>query len=176
MFPDHFLKELWMKILSLLSWCALSLMLAGCGSTQPTKPTLSPVAEAPQEGHGHEEHGSGPHGGTITDWGGGAYHIEFTVDHDKQESTVYVLGSDEKTPAPIKAAKLLLTITEPSFQVDLVAQPLDGESADKSSRFVGKHESLGKVQEFAGSVSAEVEGTPYAGDFKETAEGHSHAP
>jgi hypothetical protein len=127
--------------------------------------------EAPHEDHDH--HGAGPHGGTIAEWGGGAYHIEFTVDHDQKESAVYVLGGDAKTPAPIKTAKLLLTINEPSFQVELVAQPLDGESGGASSRFVGQHESLGKVQEFAGSVTAEVAGTPYAGDFKEEA-GHEH--
>ncbi|MGI8980376.1 MAG: hypothetical protein ACR2FY_14205 [Pirellulaceae bacterium] len=159
-----------MKILSLLSWCALALFLAGCGPQQPARPAPPPVTETLKEGH--ENHGAGPHGGTIAEWGGGKYHIEFTVDHEKKESAVYVLGGDAKTPAPIKAEKLLLTITEPSFQVDLVAQPLDGESGGAASRFVGQHDSLGKVQEFAGSVTTEVDGTPYAGDFKE--ESHDH--
>jgi hypothetical protein len=79
------------------------------------------------------------------------------------------LGSDEKTPAPIKATdgKLLLTIKEPSFQVELTAQPLEGEADGNSSRFVGKDEKLGVVQEFAGTISGEVDGTPYAGDFME---------
>ena len=159
-----------MKILSLFSSCALTLFLAGCGPTQPAKPGPSPAAETPKEGH--EEHGAGPHGGTIGEWGGGKYHIEFTVDHEKKESVVYVLGGDAKTPAPIRAEKLLLTINEPSFQVDLAAQPLEGEEGGLSSRFVGKHDSLGKVQEFAGSVTTEVNGTPYAGDFKEEAHDH----
>lgn len=158
-----------MKILSLLSWCTLALFLAGCGSTPPAKPAPSPVAETPKGGH--EGHGAGPHGGTIAEWGGGKYHIEFTVDHEKKESAVYVLGGDAKTPAPIKADMLLLTITEPSFQVDLAAQPLDGESGGAASRFVGKHDSLGKVQEFAGSLTTEIDGTPYAGDFKEEPHG-----
>lgn len=68
--------------------------------------------------------------------------------------------------------KLLLTITEPSFQVELMAQALDGEADGNASRFVGKHEKLGVEQEFAGTVSGEVDGTPYAGDFKE--EPHEH--
>lgn len=161
-----------MKILNLLTWCALSLLLAGCGSQPAEKSPLPPKGAAAHEDHDH--HGAGPHGGTIAEWGGGAFHIEFTVDHDKQESAVYVLGGDAKTPAPIKAEKLLLTITEPSFQLDLAAQPLDGEAGGKSSRFVGKHKSLGKVQEFAGSITAEVDGTPYAGDFKEEAGEHEH--
>jgi hypothetical protein len=159
-------------LLSALGSGAFALLIAGCGSQPPaTAPPAAPSAEASHDDH---DHGAGPHGGTIAERGGGAYHIEFTVDHDKQESAVYVLGGDAKTPAPIKAEKLLLTINEPAFQVDLLAQPLEGEADGASSRFVGQHESLGKVQEFAGSVTAEIEGTPYAGDFKESAEHHDH--
>jgi hypothetical protein len=149
----------------------LALSISGCGS--PTTPIADTPAPTPgAEPHDEHDHGAGPHGGTIGEWGGGAYHIEFTVDHDKQESTVYILGGDVKTPAPIKASKLLLSINEPAFQVELVAQPLEGEADGMSSRFVGQHESLGKVQEFAGSITGEVDGTPYAGDFKEEAGHH----
>jgi len=158
-------------LLSMLSCGALSLWLVGCGPQPVANSSPEPEAGAAHDDHDH--HGAGPHGGTIGEWGGGAYHIEFTVNHDKQESTVYVLGGDAKTPAPIKTAKMLLTVNEPSFQVELVAQPLDNETDGTSSRFVGQHESLGKVQEFAGSITAEVDGTPYAGDFKEEA-GHEH--
>lgn len=146
----------------------------GCGGgDQPApKSAVSPATTAKDDHgheHGHDHHGAGPHDGTLADWGGGKFHVEFCVDHDKQEATIYVLGSDEKTATPIKAAdgKLLLTIKEPSFQVELSAAPLEGEAEGTASRFVGKHEKLGKVQEFAGTISAEVEGTPYAGDFAE---------
>lgn len=155
--------------------------LLGCEKSSTPTPAASSGGEVStakatpkdhsQEGH---THGEGPHGGTIADWGGGKYHVEFTVDHDKQEATVYLLGNDEKTPSPIKASdgNLLLTIKEPAFQVELVAQPLEGEADGAASRFVGKSEKLGVVQEFAGTISGEVEGTPYAGDFAESA--HTH--
>ncbi len=167
----------------------LTLTLAlGCGGgNQPApkaKTTSAPAASTTpakddhgdkHAGHGHAGHGEGPHEGTLADWGGGKFHVEFCVDHDKQEATVYVLGDDEKTPTPIKAGNILLSINAPKFQVELVAAPLDGEADGKASRFVGKHESLGKVQEFAGTISGEVEGTPYAGDFKEEPHGeHKH--
>ena len=84
---------------------------------------------------------------------------------------MYVLGDDEKTAAPIKAATILLNINAPKFQVELAAAPLEGEAEGTASRFIGKHDSLGKVQEFAGTISGEVEGTPYAGDFKEEPHG-----
>lgn len=154
----------------------LAIMLAGCGGGERPDSALNsgsalPVATPSKDGHGHAHggHGAGPHDGTLADWGGGKYHVEFTVDHDKQEATVYVLADDEKTPAPIKAAdgKLVLSINDPKFQVDLVASPLEGEAEGTSSRFVGKHESLGIVREFSGTIIGEVEGTPYAGDFKE---------
>lgn len=128
-----------------------------------------------EHGPGHA-HGAGPHGGTLADWGGGKFHVEFVVDHKTQTATVYVLGTDEKTPAPIQPAdgKLLLTITSPVFQVDLAAQPLDDETGGAASRFVGQHASLAKEQEFAGTISAEINGTPYAGDFAEAKHDHSH--
>ena len=82
------------------------------GDTKAEGPTPTPQAtsEAKDHGHDHPAHGAGPHGGTLTDWGGGTYHVEFTVDHDKKEATVDIVGSDEKTPAPIKADKVLKMI------------------------------------------------------------------
>lgn len=122
-----------------------------------------------EEGHAH---GAGPHDGTVADWGGGKYHVEFTVDHDKQEATVYVLGSDEKSPAPIDAEEITLTIVEPSLSTALKASPQEGDPEGKASRFVGTHEGLGVVREYEGTMSGLVDGTPYSGNFKEEAHGH----
>ena len=58
------------------------------------------------------------------------------------------------------------------MQVDLLPVPLDGESGGKSSRFVGTHDGLATVMEYEGTMSAEVDGTPYAGNFKEEAHVH----
>ena len=149
----------------------------GCGSppnkAAKTDGTAKTAAKTPdKEEHSH---GSGPHGGTITEWGADAYHVEFTVNHDKKEATVYILGGDAKTPSPIKAEKIHLVINAPATEFDLAAQPLEGEK-DGASRFVGTHDNLGKVQEFAGTISGEVEGTPYTGDFKEVAEASTKSP
>lgn len=155
----------------------------GC-SQAPAPPQAPPKAaavKASDHGHSHDDdhhsHGAGPHDGTLADWGGGKYHVEFTVDHDKKEAVIYVLGSDEKTAAPVKIAdgKLLLTIREPAFQVELAARPLAGESDGKSSCYGGTHESLGIAREFAGTISGEVDGTPFAGEFAEQPQGdHDH--
>ncbi len=125
--------------------------------------------------HSHSGHGAGPHDGTLADWGGGKYHVEFTVDHDKQEATIFVLGDDEKTPSPIKAEEIQLSISDPAMQVTLKAAPQEGDPEGSASRFVGNHESLGVVQEYAGTITGVIEDTPYSGDFKEEPHGaHSH--
>jgi len=157
-----------MKKLNCVLLCSALFTFGGCGKEEPKPPrAVTPDSESDQH-----MHGNGPHGGTIADWGGGTYHVEFTVDHDAKSTAVYVLGSDGKTAAPIKAEKLLLSINEPAFQIELTADPLPGEAAGTSSRFVGAHDNLGIVREFAGTISGEVGGTPYAGDFEEVARGH----
>lgn len=163
--------------------------IVGCGGKTTPQPVTPPsgTSSTPESDHGHPHedgaahggHGAGPHEGTLADWGGGKYHVEFTVDHDKKEATVYVLGSDEKTPEPITAVSLLLTIKKPQLQIDLLPVPLEGESGGKSSRFVGTHDGLATVMEYEGTMSAEVDGTPYAGNFKEEPHGahsgHAHS-
>lgn len=149
--------------------------LAGCEKPDTTgdgsTPAPAPAAGEGEGEHGHS-HGAGPHDGTLADWGGGKYHVEFTVSHPDKQATVYILGDDEKTPAPIKATEIQLTIASPSIDAVLKAQPQAGDPEGTSSRFVGTHDNLGIVQEYAGTISGEIEGTPYTGDFKE--EPHSH--
>ena len=130
-----------------------------------------PHAPGDKEHAPHAGHGSGPHDGTVADWGGGKFHVEFTVDHDKKEGTVYILGADEKSPTPIDASEIELTISDPVMQVTLKAAPQATDPAGKASRFVGTHEKLGVVQEFAGTISGVIDGTPYFGDFKEEPHG-----
>jgi hypothetical protein len=158
------------RICLALAFAALPLLLMGCNSSPPAVEP-KPQGAAPAE---HAGHGAGPHEGVVTDWGGGKYHVEFTVDHGKQEATVYILGSDEKTPAPVKATNVLLTIDDPKFEVELKPQPQEGDTEGASSRYVGRHEKLGIVRDFSGAISGEIEGTPYSGDFQEKPHAADH--
>lgn len=148
-----------------LSAIVFSLAVVGCGQHGGDAKKPDKVAKKDDD----HEHGPGPHGGTIIEFGKG--HAEFTVDHRKELATVYILDESVKKAVPITAEKLLLSIKNPQFQADLMAAPMDGDPKGKSSRFVGKHEKLGVEQEFEGTVSGEIEGKPYLGDFKEKA-GH----
>ena len=163
-----------MRIEDLLGLGALTVALAAAGCDKPAggPPAAATKADAPKAGkddktakkddHGH---GEAPHGGTIVEFGKG--HAEFCVDHGKKQATVYVLSEDLKKPDPIAADKLLLSIKAPQFQTDLVAVPQDGDPKGKSSRFVATHDNFGKEQEFEGTISGEIDGKPYLGDFKE---------
>lgn len=174
-----------MKISStcnLLMFCGL-FGFTGCNQPAAPGPDAkdASVSSSDESGHVHDDgtehagHAAGPHDGTVVDWGGGKYHVEFTVDHDTQQATVYILGSDEKSSVPIDAPSIDLSISDPVMQVTLAAAPLDGEPAGKASRFVGNHDKLGIVQEYAGTIAGVIEGTPYSGDFKEEAHGdHPH--
>ena len=153
------MKNLERTLTSLIAIVTLA-FLAGCGGSEDPAPSGT-------DDQGQHGHGSGPHEGALADWGGGEYHVEFTVDHDKQEATVYILGDDEKTPSPIQAEDIQLSIIDPEMQVTLKAAPQDGDPTGSASRFVGNHKSLGIVQEYAGTISGVVDGTPYSGDFKE---------
>ena len=140
-----------MRVLMSLAIVGSLLVFAGCKQEAATPP-MSPDTSSTTNDHGHPHaegdpahaphagHGSGPHDGTVADWGGGKFHVEFTVDHGKQEGTVYILGADEKTPTPIDAAEIELSISEPAMQVTLKAVPQSTDPAGKSSRFVGNHD------------------------------------
>lgn len=148
--------------------CAIMLAMPGCADKKNAK---QPSAKA--EKHDDHDHGAGPHGGTIIELG--KYHAEFTVDHPAKKATVYILDGSARKAEPIQAAKLLLSIREPRFQVDMAPLPEEGDPAGKASRFVATHENFGKEREFEGTVSAEIDGTPILGDFKEKAHaGHKH--
>ena len=142
-------------------------VVTGCGNPPSGTPKVSEKV-AKKGGEDDHDHGPGPHGGTIIEFG--KYHGEFSVNHKDQEATVYILGSDAKKAAPIKVEKLLLSIKSPQFQVDLKAVPQAGDRKGRSSRFVAKHENFGKEQEFEGTLSGVIDGKPYAGDFKEEPE------
>ncbi len=165
------MKNLKLTLTSLIAIGTIVFM-AGCGGSPQANREQS--AEHSHD-HSHSGHGAGPNDGTLADWGGGKYHVEFTVDHDKQEATVYILGDDEKTASPIKAEEIQLSISDPVMQVTLKASPQEGDLEGSASRFIGNHESLGVVQEYAGTITGVVDGTPYSGDFKEEPhEAHDH--
>ena len=155
------------------SWKALACGLLGCalvvGCGKPAEPSK---AAPPAKGDDDHDHGPGPHKGVVIELG--KLHGEFTVDHPTKTATVYILDGRVKNAAPIAAKTVTLSVKSPTFQVEMKAAPQDGDPAGKASRFVAVDDRFGKEQEFAGSVTVEIDGKPYTGDFKEEAHDHDH--
>ena len=89
----------------------------------------------------------------------GRHHAEFTVDHNKHECTVLILGEDEKTPIPAAATERILTTKETKTkdgkvmpQMTITMLPDDADDG-KASKFVGSDPGLGNVADFAGALS-----------------------
>lgn len=161
----------------LLVWLSI-FVLVGCnGKEGPVKEGAQTTIDEHDDGHDHDKpvdhsqtghsHGAGPHGGVVADWGGGKFHVEVVFDHAAQTATAFVLGGDEKTPVPIDAATIEITLKDPAVSIVLKAElPADG-AAGKASKFVGIDSAFGKVQEFEGAITGVIDGTPYTGEFKE---------
>jgi len=164
-----------MKISSrtlMLSLAAVGVWTVGCQSSSDSAKANKAKAPATStkadKGDLHDHPEAGPHGGVLAEWGEEEFHAEFTVDHKTNEATVYILDGSAKKVKPIKSASITLALKlQPPVTVTLTAKPLDGETGGASSRFVGKHDALGKDQKLSGTISADVNGKPYAGDFNQ---------
>lgn len=142
--------------------------MAGCGKVANT-PKPTPIKDsARKDAH---THGKGPNSGVVFDLG--KYHAEFTVDHDKKECTVFLLGNDEKTPMAVVAKDLSLNTKETKTKGGKAVPPMTikllpkGESDGKASKFVGADPGLGNDANFEGTIFGEIEGKPSQGQFKE---------
>lgn len=138
---------------------------AGCG---PDRAGL-PLPSATDRGR---EPLPGPHKGALVEWGG-EYHAEVVADREKGQATVYVLAKNAKTPAPIAAEKILLSVDDPAIQVELKPAPEPGDPKGKSSRFVGTLPESARGWRLTGAVGGTVDGKRYSGEFRE-ARPHKH--
>lgn len=142
----------------------------GTGCDKAAAPTVPAKADDKKKDdkHGVHEHGTGPHGGVIFDLG--KWHAEFKPNHEKKEATVWILGMDEKTPAPVKAEKLRLVVAnaKPKIEIDLL--PTEKGADGAAHTFTGKHDGFGVEMEYKGTVSFQIGEKPYTGDFEEETE------
>ncbi|MFH1302154.1 MAG: hypothetical protein ABIK07_13930 [Planctomycetota bacterium] len=165
-----------MKNLKISGLLIAALIVTGCadkGSTDtaPEASAPSPAAQTEEKHADAHSHGTGPNGGVVFDMG--KYHAEFTVDHPKHECTILFLGADEKSPAPVAAKELTLSIKETKTKDGKVVPPMtvkmvpqDATDA-KASKFVGTDAGIGNVADFAGTVLGEIDGKPSQGEFQE---------
>src|SRR4051812_33314532 len=113
-----------MKYAKTLGPCVLLVALVMAGCTPPPAPPVKdkPAAKDAAKKEEHAPHGKGPNGGVVFDLG--KYPGELTVDHDRKECTVLVLGADEKTPTPVAARDLTVTTKETKTREGKVVPPM----------------------------------------------------
>jgi hypothetical protein len=121
--------------------------------------------DAHDDDHGH---GNGPHGGVVIDFG--KYHAEFKPDHAKKEATVWILGSDAKKPARIKADKLRLVASNANPKIEIDLLPTDKDADGTASVFTGKNDGFAVEMEYKGTIAADIDGKAVSGEFEEKAE------
>jgi len=114
----------------------------------------------------------GPKGGPAAEWGKEEYHIEVIVDAKAGTVTAYVYGDDDDLKngkrKPIDSKNITISFkTNPVVTVKLEPAPEKDDPTGKSSKFVGKSDSLPKEGKLMGTVSGKVGNKPYTGDFKE---------
>jgi hypothetical protein len=114
----------------------------------------------------------GPKGGPAAEWGKEEYHIEVLVDAKAGTVTAYVYGDDDDLKngkrKPIDSKTITISFkTDPPVTVKLEPSPDKDDPKGKSSKFVGKSDSLPKEGKLMGTVSGKVGNKPYTGDFKE---------
>jgi hypothetical protein len=163
--PGRFYLSLGRRCLSLAMMASLALLFGGCG-----KPDGKAKGGDEHDHHHHHAHPTvGPHKGTILEWGSNhEHHVELVIDRDKQQATVYFLDHDMKKtePTALTNGEIRIIDAENSVQIPLVASPLDGETAEKSSRYVGTHAALGSKEPLTGDVRGQVGGINYLESFE----------
>lgn len=102
----------------------------------------------------HHDHGAGPHGGHILEFGD--YHGEIAFADGV--ISVYILGDDAETPVAVAEASAVvkLKIADKTEEVTLTASPQTGETDGKTSLFVsgedGVPEAVKDIEDIHGSV------------------------
>jgi hypothetical protein len=155
----------WKMLMAATFGLAVALTL-GCSGT----PAPSPKGGGDDNGGDHADHGPGPHGGVIIELGGGKFHGEFKPDHKEKSATVWLLGVDAKTPAPMKTDKVRLVVSNASPKIEIDLLPTDKDAEGKASTFTGKHDGFAVEMEYKGTVRFNVGDKQYSGDFEEKAD------
>jgi predicted small lipoprotein YifL len=161
-----------LSLLSLLTVAALALFAAaGCGG---------PAAPPPKAGETAHDHPSeGPHKGHLIELGDEEFHAELTHDDASKTVTIYLLGADAKTAAMSSDPEVALNLIvagEP-LQAKLAAAPLEGEAADKCSRYTLVDEKVLEALEdpkTTGRLNVNIAGKSYTGNVELGDHGHDH--
>lgn len=142
----------------------LILLLLACSQEPP----------APTEEHNHHHHPA-PHGGTLIVFGSELAHLELVLDPDTGELTGYLLDGAAENGVRLRNASLELEIEGRLVVLQPVADPLTGETTEKTSQFSVRDETLKGISEFHGKVKmVEIKGQRFENTEFHFPEGNEH--
>lgn len=161
------------RIMVMAGACALPLMM-GCPPQGEGYRKMGAKDDVKNETADEHHHDHGPNGGHIVELGD--YHGEVVVG-DGRVFTLYLLGADAKTPAPVAdaSAKLRAQVGAEQKEIPLTAAPLEGETDGKTSRFTAAADALPveiiDVEDLKGDVVLVIAGKETVGAI---AHDHDH--
>ncbi len=119
-------------------------------------------SDATDENHGHAHEGS--HGGALIEIGDEVAHVELVHDASTGKVTLYLTGSDTKTPLQIADAPELKLMTADGPKV--VATLPAGTDSKGASQFSATDPLL-KTDPLKGRISLRIDGKPYSPEIEE---------
>jgi len=168
-----------MRIFSISLMLGLCLVgFNGCSG----KPAVETAGGAEAE-HEHDHAEEGPHDGHIIELGAEDHHAELTHDEASHKVGVYLLGSDAKTAAPIKAESVTINVSADGVpsQYVLMAAPQAGEADGNSSYFEIESEPLcdivcgeSEAKSTQARLSLTIDDKPYVGLIETAPHEHDH--
>lgn len=152
---------------------SLGLVIAGCAGGEDYETVTSEDADRAEAHADHDDHHDheAPHGGHLIELGDHQYIAEILLEGEPKQLVVYVLDAHAVNPVAIESASITFT-PEEGEPITLEAQPQEGDTDGKASKFVATDTTLTDLEEVHGSVQVTIEQTEYAGELSHD---HDHA-
>lgn len=156
-----------------LSLLAIAVGITGCAAQTPPQDKQDQQVETEQNGHEGDHASAGHshqalHGGQVQAVGDN--HFELVYVPAAGRFTLYVLGSQETQSEPIPEEEVPLQVrdevTGEYKKLTLAAEPLEGESDGRSSRFSAIDADVAKLQNFDAVARIAIAGEPYRVAFQ----------
>lgn len=139
---------------SLVAVAAAALLLAACGRDHDHDHEHGDH----DHDHGHAHAHAAPHDGALAELGEHQGHVEFVLDAEAGELTLYVLddSAEDGVRSATETVDVEITAGAETFTLSLASQAnaLSGETVGDSSVFVGRHDSLVGAEEFTATIAA----------------------
>ena len=159
-----------------LAAAAAAFCVAGCEDSGYKDYSKAPLSDAHDHDHDHDHDGhEGKHGGHVLELDDvHGHHAEMVFDNATRDITLYFYGSEIGVAKAATSLEFEIEKDEKEVALESKASPLDGETAEASSRFViaGSQlpEEIKSEEQLDGHFHVTIDGKELVGSFH----AHSH--